>query len=116
MEKKKVLNKMMLQTKVDTEQPIDLPKLKEISNEELDKIKRRKRKNNTQRSDIPKGKIIKKFRKTEKEIKQTIKKAKRKGIIPAALKKAKTIGRNDVCICGSGKKYKQCCLRKGKNV
>lgn len=22
------------------------------------------------------------------------------------------IGKNDVCPCGSGKKYKQCCLRK----
>jgi uncharacterized protein YecA (UPF0149 family) len=22
------------------------------------------------------------------------------------------IGRNDACPCGSGKKYKQCCLRK----
>ncbi|MBN1854905.1 MAG: SEC-C domain-containing protein [Pirellulales bacterium] len=25
----------------------------------------------------------------------------------------KRIGRNDPCPCGSGKKYKQCCLRKG---
>ncbi len=24
------------------------------------------------------------------------------------------IGRNDACPCGSGKKYKQCCLRKGQ--
>ena len=23
------------------------------------------------------------------------------------------IGRNDSCICGSGKKYKKCCARKG---
>ncbi|MGE6602707.1 SEC-C metal-binding domain-containing protein [Lysinibacillus fusiformis] len=22
------------------------------------------------------------------------------------------IGRNDICLCGSGKKYKKCCLRK----
>lgn len=26
--------------------------------------------------------------------------------------KSKKIGRNDVCPCGSGKKYKQCCLNK----
>jgi len=25
---------------------------------------------------------------------------------------ANTIGRNDVCHCGSGKKYKNCCLKK----
>ena len=24
--------------------------------------------------------------------------------------KEKTIGRNDPCFCGSGKKYKKCCL------
>ena len=24
------------------------------------------------------------------------------------------VGRNDACPCGSGKKYKQCCLRKGQ--
>ncbi|RCV63967.1 hypothetical protein C5S53_11155 [Methanophagales archaeon] len=27
-------------------------------------------------------------------------------------KKKKKIGRNDPCPCGSGKKYKKCCLRK----
>ena len=26
----------------------------------------------------------------------------------------KTVGRNDPCPCGSGKKYKQCCGRKNK--
>ena len=26
---------------------------------------------------------------------------------------AKKVGRNDPCPCGSGKKYKQCCLREG---
>ena len=26
------------------------------------------------------------------------------------------IGRNELCPCGSGKKYKKCCLRKGKNA
>jgi hypothetical protein len=26
------------------------------------------------------------------------------------------IGRNDACPCGSGKKYKQCCLRKGQKA
>ena len=28
----------------------------------------------------------------------------------------KTIGRNDPCPCGSGKKYKKCCLSKNKNL
>ena len=27
-------------------------------------------------------------------------------------KKFKNLGRNDICICGSGKKYKKCCLTK----
>jgi len=27
-------------------------------------------------------------------------------------RKGERVGRNDVCPCGSGKKYKQCCLRK----
>ncbi|WP_287481195.1 SEC-C metal-binding domain-containing protein [Shewanella sp.] len=22
-----------------------------------------------------------------------------------------TLGRNDICLCGSGKKYKKCCLK-----
>ena len=26
------------------------------------------------------------------------------------------VGRNDVCPCGSGKKYKVCCERKGREV
>jgi preprotein translocase subunit SecA len=26
--------------------------------------------------------------------------------------KEKEIGRNDLCVCGSGKKYKKCCLIK----
>ena len=26
--------------------------------------------------------------------------------------KTKKVGRNDACPCGSGKKYKQCCLNK----
>ena len=25
------------------------------------------------------------------------------------------IGRNDLCPCGSGKKYKKCCMKGGKN-
>ncbi|MGB9716565.1 MAG: SEC-C metal-binding domain-containing protein [Thermodesulfovibrionales bacterium] len=32
---------------------------------------------------------------------------------PKQVKKAKKIGRNDPCPCGSGKKYKKCCLNKG---
>jgi uncharacterized protein YecA (UPF0149 family) len=31
-------------------------------------------------------------------------------LIPKPVK-AKVIGRNDPCPCGSGKKYKRCCLR-----
>jgi SEC-C motif len=29
---------------------------------------------------------------------------------------AKTLGRNDPCHCGSGRKYKQCCLAKDEAV
>ncbi len=29
---------------------------------------------------------------------------------------ASTVGRNDPCPCGSGKKYKQCCLAKGSST
>jgi preprotein translocase subunit SecA len=32
-------------------------------------------------------------------------------IAPQPVVKAKKIGRNDPCPCGSGKKYKKCCLR-----
>ena len=28
-------------------------------------------------------------------------------------RKEKKIGRNDLCSCGSGKKYKKCCINKG---
>lgn len=30
--------------------------------------------------------------------------------IPAPIKKAKKVGRNDMCPCGSGKKLKRCCI------
>lgn len=30
--------------------------------------------------------------------------------------KYKNLGRNDVCICGSGKKYKKCCLEKVREL
>ena len=30
--------------------------------------------------------------------------------------RAKKIGRNDPCPCGSGKKYKQCCLKKDQEA
>lgn len=36
----------------------------------------------------------------------------RVGPAPIVSSEAK-VGRNDPCPCGSGKKYKQCCLRKG---
>jgi SEC-C motif-containing protein len=29
---------------------------------------------------------------------------------------AARVGRNDTCPCGSGRKYKQCCLRKGQSA
>lgn len=29
---------------------------------------------------------------------------------------SRRVGRNDLCPCGSGKKYKKCCMRKGKEV
>ena len=31
------------------------------------------------------------------------------GETPAPVQKKKTVGRNDPCPCGSGKKYKNCC-------
>ena len=31
-------------------------------------------------------------------------------------KTTKEVGRNDLCPCGSGKKYKQCCGRKAAKV
>jgi hypothetical protein len=34
---------------------------------------------------------------------------------PAQLTRAATVGRNDPCPCGSGKKYKKCCLNKGSS-
>jgi hypothetical protein len=30
--------------------------------------------------------------------------------------KYKRVGRNDICICGSGKKYKKCCLERIRNL
>lgn len=33
---------------------------------------------------------------------------------PKTLKREHKIGRNDLCPCGSGKKYKNCCLASGK--
>ena len=33
---------------------------------------------------------------------------------PKQMKREYTIGRNDECPCGSGKKYKKCCLSTGK--
>ena len=30
------------------------------------------------------------------------------------LSKGRKIGRNDPCLCGSGKKYKKCCLKKNE--
>ncbi len=28
----------------------------------------------------------------------------------------KSLGRNDICLCGSGKKYKKCCMKKFENI
>ncbi len=33
------------------------------------------------------------------------------GIQNEAAKETKNIGRNELCPCGSGKKYKNCCLK-----
>lgn len=33
--------------------------------------------------------------------------------VPQKVRKHKKIGRNDPCPCGSGKKYKKCCLDSG---
>jgi len=34
-------------------------------------------------------------------------------ISPEPIRVEKTAGRNDPCPCGSGKKYKKCCLKNG---
>jgi uncharacterized protein YecA (UPF0149 family) len=34
--------------------------------------------------------------------------------IPKPVKTDQKVGRNDPCPCGSGKKYKVCCLKKAK--
>jgi uncharacterized protein YecA (UPF0149 family) len=34
--------------------------------------------------------------------------------IPAARSTGVQLGRNDLCLCGSGKKYKKCCLGKAR--
>ena len=34
-------------------------------------------------------------------------------LVPDREYKSSTVGRNDACPCGSGKKYKKCCLEKG---
>jgi len=39
--------------------------------------------------------------------------SKRKKIQPL-IRRGKKVGRNDLCPCGSGKKYKHCCLPKIK--
>ena len=38
---------------------------------------------------------------------------KRVRVVNKPTTKAQTVGRNDPCPCGSGKKYKNCCMRKG---
>ena len=43
-----------------------------------------------------------------KQVKGSTKEAKEQGV-KKTIKKGKKIGRNDMCLCGSGKKYKQCC-------
>jgi len=37
-----------------------------------------------------------------------------KGKIQPLVRRGKKVGRNDLCPCGSGKKYKYCCLLKIK--
>ena len=49
---------------------------------------------NTERKQVAKGEAVNDSTKTKK---------------PSPKKAAKKVGRNDVCPCGSGKKYKQCC-------
>jgi uncharacterized protein YchJ len=39
---------------------------------------------------------------------------KNNGFTPNELRAIKTIGRNDPCYCGSGKKYKKCCMKKDR--
>ena len=45
-----------------------------------------------------------------KQVKGSTNEAKDQGV-KKTIKKGKKIGRNDMCPCGSGKKYKQCCVK-----
>jgi hypothetical protein len=52
---------------------------------------------------------------SEQEIQQLVDKAIQKQVAPSKprhVEKKKKIGRNEACPCGSGKKYKKCCLGK----
>ncbi len=40
----------------------------------------------------------------------------REGAVPATDVRGPTVGRNDPCPCGSGKKYKHCCLKKEREA
>ena len=50
--------------------------------------------------------------KREKVAKETSTASEKGSVKPAPVRKTKKIGPNDPCPCGSGKKYKKCCMRK----
>ena len=39
-----------------------------------------------------------------------------RGTLTPIVRDAPKVGRNDPCPCGSGKKYKHCCMRLGRDV
>ena len=50
----------------------------------------------------------------EKVAKETSTASEKGSVKPAPIRKVKKIGPNDPCPCGSGKKYKKCCMQKDK--
>ena len=50
-----------------------------------------------------------------KQVKGSTNEAKEQGV-KKTIKKGKKIGRNDMCPCGSGKKYKQCCGKQARKA
>ena len=59
-------------------------------------------------------KILGKIIKLKKLITRSLRESDPEVTVSATItRKGERVGRNDACPCGSGKKYKQCCMRKG---
>jgi hypothetical protein len=59
-------------------------------------------------------KILGKVIKLKKLISRSLRESDPEAVVSATVTRAgQRLGRNDPCACGSGRKYKQCCMRKG---